>query len=395
MLQYAISHDMIDLSSMQQKVEMKKREYYLSLHPNNIWQGKNGKWYTHLDDSNRTLKKKNSKEEIEDSVCEFYKNLEEEPTLKEVYLDWIDCKLKSTEICQGTYDRYENDYKRFFVGSDIENRKIRSIMDDELEMFIKESIVKNELSQKGYAGLRTLVLGIFKHAKKKKCTDISISYFMKDLELPKKIFNKKIKNKEDQVYLEDEIVKATEYLKSNPTIENLGLLLTFQTGIRVGELAALKYSDRNNHNRLRIQRMEIKYKDEISRTCVHEIVEFTKSDAGYRNLYLTDSAIETLEIAHKKNPFGEYLFEKDRKRILTGTYNDALSRMCKAIGIKTKSMHKIRRSYGTTLIDNDCDDSVVMEQMGHADITTTRKFYYYSNKNSETKMEQIRKAVSI
>ena len=51
------------------------------------------------------------------------------------------------------------------------------------------------------------------------------------------------------------------------------------------------------------------------------------------------------------------------------------------------------RAYGTTLINNDYDDRVAMEQAGHADITTTRKFYYYSNKSNEAKMERIKKAI--
>ena len=171
---------MIDLSSMQHEIDMNKREYYLSLHTNEIWKSKDGRWYTHLTDEKRTLKKRNSEKELQDVIVDYYKNLEEDPILK----DWISEKLKSTEICKGTYDRYENDYKRFFNGIEIENKKVRNISDDELEQFIKDTIIKCNLTQKGYAGLRTLVIGIYKHAKKKKCTNISISYFMKDLEIP-------------------------------------------------------------------------------------------------------------------------------------------------------------------------------------------------------------------
>lgn len=35
-----------------------------------------------------------------------------------------------------------------------------------------------------------------------------------------------------------------------------------------------------------------------------------------------------------------------------------------------------------------------MEQMGHKNIETTRKYYYFSNKNNETKRSQIRNAFS-
>lgn len=38
-------------------------------------------------------------------------------------------------------------------------------------------------------------------------------------------------------------------------------------------------------------------------------------------------------------------------------------------------MHKIRKTYGTTLIDNNVDDALVAEMMGHKDISTTKKYY--------------------
>ena len=56
-------------------------------------------------------------------------------------------------------------------------------------------------------------------------------------------------------------------------------------------------------------------------------------------------------------------------------------------------MHKIRKTYGTMLIDSGADDSTVMEQMGHSDITTTRKFYYFSNKSQAEKIEQVKRAI--
>ena len=68
---------------------------------------------------------------------------------------------------------------------------------------------------------------------------------------------------------------------------------------------------------------------------------------------------------------------------------------CDAVGISHKSPHKIRKTYGTMLIDGGVDESIIMEQMGHKDIMTTKKYYYFSNKSDEKKYEQIEKAVSI
>ena len=53
----------------------------------------------------------------------------------------------------------------------------------------------------------------------------------------------------------------------------------------------------------------------------------------------------------------------------------------------------IRKTYGTLLLDSDIEDSLVMEQMGHSDIATTRRYYYYSIKNEKNKLSQIAQVV--
>ena len=95
------------------------------------------------------------------------------------------------------------------------------------------------------------------------------------------------------------------------------------------------------------------------------------------------------------NPNGEFLFQTERgQRIRSHALNKHLGDVCKELGIPTRSMHKIRKTYGTTLLDSDVDEKFVVEQMGHADITTTKKYYYFSNKSAESKMKQINAAIS-
>ncbi|MBP9997271.1 MAG: hypothetical protein KBT19_08435 [Lachnospiraceae bacterium] len=82
-------------------------------------------------------------------------------------------------------------------------------------------------------------------------------------------------------------------MRENPTVGNLGILLTFQTGIRMGELSALKAADLKG-NRLQIQRQEIKHKNlETGKGTVHEIIDYTKTEAGLRSIILTLAAVET------------------------------------------------------------------------------------------------------
>ena len=36
------------------------------------------------------------------------------------------------------------------------------------------------------------------------------------------------------------------------------------------------------------------------------------------------------------------------------------------------------------LIDAGCEDSIIMNQLGHASIETSRKYYYFSNRTKAT-----------
>jgi integrase len=394
-LRFAIENGMLDLSSVQIEMDKKEREKYLAGHKYEIWQGKNEKWYTYLPaKEGRVLKKRNSEKDILNLVVDYYKSQEEEPTVSDVFKDWVNTKLEYEEISRGTFDRYTNDYIRFFKGTSFEKKKVKDVTEDDIEDFIRKTIMGHKLSRKAFANCRILIFGIFKRAKKKKSTQISITYFMKDLELSKNIFAKVIHHKENQIYQEDEIPLTAEYLKSNPTMLNLGLLLAFQTGLRCGELAALKPSDIVG-KAIHVQRQEIKYKDPDTQKCTHEIKEYPKTDMGNRYVIITSGAMDTIEKIKLLNPDGEFLFEVKGKRIMAHNYNGGIDKMCAALNIPKKSMHKIRRTYGTTLLDEHVDESLIMEQMGHSDISTTRKFYYYSNKAQKTKEDQIEKAINI
>lgn len=394
LLSFALENDMIDWNTIEIQLQMNERKKYLGAHNYKIWQGENGKWYTYLpkETSGRKLIKKATKKSIEDAIISYYKAEERQIYIKDVFYEWINDKLRFNEIGQSTYDRYECEFKRLLKDSNLSKIKFRYIDEDLLELFIRETIADKKLTNKAYSNLRTLILGIFKYGKKKGYTKLSITTFMGDLDLSKRVFERSVKTKESQVFAEDEIPIITKWLRDNPTIKNLGILLLFQTGLRVGELVGLKFSDVNKRM-IHVQRMEVRYKQ--NGQYVHEIVEYTKTNAGNRYLIITDSAIETIKQIKQLNPNSEYLFSINGKHIWKNTFNDVIYNACKKCNLLKRSTHKIRKTYGTKLLDNNTDESLVMSQMGHADINVTRKYYYYGNKNEQSNREQIEKAINM
>lgn len=105
-----------------------------------------------------------------------------------------------------------------------------------------------------------------------------------------------------------------------------------------------------------------------------------------------DKIILLFQISFNEYFCREYLFENNGKRIRGNTFNKRLAIVCDKLNIPRRSIHKIRKTYATTLIDNNVSESFIKEQMGHSDISTTRKLYYLSNKSKEAKLKQIKKS---
>lgn len=393
LLKFAIENGMLDTALVQERIEMQKRTELLGMHNYDIWQGTNGKWYTYIpdDQKGRVLKKRTSQKAIEDLVVEYYRQKEEIHYLEDVFNEWIDEKLSFGEIQKQTYDRYKTDFHRFFDKQNISKIDIRYISEEELELFVKNTIIKKKLTNKAYAGLRTIVIGTFRYAKKKKYTNISITQFFGDIDISKKAFKKKIVKDEESVFTNDEVNKIAKYISDDPTIINLGILLAFQTGIRVGELAALKHSDVQG-NILHINKTEVRYRGADNKY-VFEVRESAKTDAGNRDVILGSDALQTIKSIKKLNPFGEYMFMKDGSRIKEKAFSVKITKICRYVGIEERSMHKARKTYATKLINANVDERIIIKQLGHTDISCTKNFYYYNDKSVEEAREQIEKAI--
>lgn len=391
------------------KIVMKKEnEKYLEKHNNKIWfDEKANQWMTYIDEPSVkrgfVLKRRKEKASLEKLIIEHYRAIEEQPWISDIFHDWLTLKFKYGEISEQTRTRYENDFRRFFPDdNEICMKYIADITEIDLEMFIKGNIKKHKLTKKTYNGLKILIKGIFRHARKKKLTDVIISVFFDELDLSKNIFTiREKKTDTEEVYSEEEIPIIKEYLLKKDSLRYLGILLVFVTGLRVGELAALKPEDirlKENSGTIHVCRTEVHYNEEKEpgkRKNVVRVQEFAKSEAGNRKIIVNSFAVQILRRIQELNADPkEFLFEENGKRIKIQGFSRALRRTCENLEIPFRPMHKIRKTYGTTLLDNQVSETLVAHQMGHADISTARKYYFRNNQSEKHKIEEIERALS-
>ena len=365
---------------------MKKRDELLAKHPYKIWKGSDGNWHTYLPDSvkGRVPRKRSTEKALKDMIVEYWKEQEENPTVGEIYKEWVESKLERGEIQKATRDRYNRQYDECF--ETFGKRRIKNITELEIEDFLTGSIAKHKMTQKAYSNLRTLIYGIFKRAKKRKLITFSITELVADAEISRKSFRKVIKEDNELVFDEEETAKMNEYFRSvKLDIIDLGILLLFKTGLRPGELAGLKKCDVED-NIIKVRRTEIRYKGESGKD-VFEVRDFPKTDAGIRDVIVPKNSLWILDEISKKNPFGDFFFELDGKRVPTFTFSKRLAQICEQQDVRRKSLNKIRKTYGSILIDSKVDESTIISQMGHTQIDTTKKYYYKDRKSVKRKAE--------
>lgn len=380
---------------------MLQKEKILKKHNNKIWKGeKNGRYYTYIyENGKRKLLSKKSLEELQNAIIEHLSGKGKEKTVKKnifrnLCIEWLEQKLEFKEIKKGSYDRYINDYHKYIEKDIIFKKSITEITEYELEIWCKSTIKNHSLTAKAWGNVRVLILGTFKFAKRKGLKIFSITDFFQNLALSKNLFKHSNKKQaEYQVFTDEEVEMIIEYVKNNHnSILNCGVLLAFYTGMRSGELSALKKCDIKD-NVISIRRTEQRQKDTNNHYC-YTVSEGGKTDASIRDIVITQDCVKLIEHIKRLNPKGEYLLMENDVRYIGKKYTVRLYQICEKLNIQKRSLHKARKTYCTKLINGGVDKSVILAQVGHTDIKTTELYYLYNNKNKKQILKQVENAVS-
>ena len=399
-LKYLDNCGNISLDTACQKYMRELDQRYIDKHlkTRRIWQGKNGSWNTRWEDKDGKVRlvSKRSKEVLETAIIAHYKELEERPTIKKVFYEWMDERLDYREIQKGSFDRAVMDFKRFFENSGFALKYIDTVNADDLTAFVKASIRDYNLTAKGWANLKGIIFGIFAYAKEKKYTVFSISTFFGDLKLPRNMFRKVVVCDEEQVFSNEEVIRIFEWINATEdrlrSLTNLGILFCFYTGLRAGELSTIRYADFDD-NILSVCRTETRCKDDAG-NYIFQVRESTKGRDGIRSVIVPPEGLKIINMIREINPDGEYVFMDGDRRVKGDRFSGKLKRICSYLSIKGRSLHKVRKTYASVLLDSGCSEKLIMHQMGHTDIRTTLGHYYYDRKARDVNVQAVNDAFS-
>ena len=141
-------------------------------------------------------------------------------------------------------------------------------------------------------------------------------------------------------------------------------MLIYSAGLRISEVVKLKPEDIDS------KRMLI----------------YIKEAKGRKDRYtmLSDKALQTLREYWKEYRPKKWLFSgQDKERhITTRTVGKIFSNVCRAVKIlKSVSVHSLRHSFATHLLESGIDIRYIQEILGHKSSKTTEIYTHVSNKD--------------
>lgn len=383
-LQRARDLGILDTASIRVQIEGMERKRYLEMHPNEIFFSA-GRWKTYFPDEKqgRVLKALKSKEKLENYIVDYYREKTENPTVEEVFAEWNERRVELRQIKPSTRDRNEDHFKRHF--KEMKSKKIKNISVKEWAEFLEEQVAKENLTAKAYSGLKQIVFGFLKRAKKRGLIDYRLSDIEEYVDLGKNSFRRSTLKSEKEVFNETETKLILTYLLDNLDKHNLAILLMFVTGARVGEVATLL--NRNiGANFVVVEESETRYR--TVNGIVYEEDE-TKTEKSKRTIVLPAGCEWICKRLVELNPGGDYVFVNAKGRMTTNCFRRRLERICRKVGIVPKSPHKIRKTYISILLDEKCDNRLVTDQVGHTDIKMSEDKYHRNRKTVEKKSKTL------
>ena len=286
-------------------------------------------------------------------------------------------ELQKTQIRPHTLERnimhYNNHIAQYFG-----KRELSSITPLEIERW------QNQLLQK-YKHLtvqkfRSILFSIYDKALH---NDLVLKNPLEKVTAPKVQNNFKIE--EINPFTEKELNQIIEH--ANGYMKNF-IKLMAATGMRPGEIVALKWSDINFQKRtIKVERTRLRSKKGA------EIVDgLTKTMASNRLVDMLNATYDALIAQFKLTNNSEYIF---LNQLNMPFYNHDIigvnfRKILKQSGVKARPLYNLRHTFASQMISHGADITWVSKMLGHKDVSITLKIYTkFIQEDDETRLKKI------
>ena len=289
-------------------------------------------------------------------------------TVTELIAEWLSSMKNHVKPC--TYQKYECVCRNHII-SDLGSIAVRYISRFTIISFTERLLEKN-LSAKTVNDI-LIVLGLaLKYAQETYSITVPKINYVKEHQREMRVFSAQ----------EQRVI--TEYLLQQIDIHKFGVLLTLYTGIRIGELCALRWNDITDEY-IVINKTMMRIKNEQGKTEVK--IGSPKSESSNR-IIPTPKCLLPMINQFRSNG---YVLSNDKLKYTEPRLMQIkFGQMIAECNIEKTNFHALRHTFATRCIEAGVDAKTFSELLGHSDVKTTLNRYVHSSFELKQKsMEQL------
>ena len=308
-------------------------------------------------------------------------------TLSQWFHTWL-FNYRKNDLKPSSFERYEGIYRNYLENSNLGKTKLKDLRTSHLQIYY------NELSTNGKPA--STIKNINKYLKACLNQALKENYIMKNyctlVTLPK------VESSKDNIKaftMEQQQIFMHESLKHD---KGIIYICALGTGLRLGELLALRWSDINLKDKTISVNKNIKEtytfddKEEKHYTVVEQL---PKTDTSIRTVPLNDNLIELLQ-EYRKNQlnerdqnidiyFDDYLIFSSYtgNYLSSGNVRKKFKDILKICNLPDFRIHDLRHTFATRLFEKGIAPKTVQTLLGHTDIQTTMNIYTHVMDNTK------------
>lgn len=190
---------------------------------------------------------------------------------------------------------------------------------------------------------------------------------------------------------DEEYAKLLRFCMSHPGKRTFPTLIAMTTGLRIGEVCALRYGD------IDFEKATINIERSVKRICNAGEKSFVEISAPKTasSVRYTPVPKEILGLL-KENRKGDGVYissESEAMPLEPRTYRQKYGRLLKSLGISPHTFHDLRHTFASRCINAGADARTVADILGHTNVEMTLNIYTHST--SERKRAVAETAVKL
>lgn len=192
-----------------------------------------------------------------------------------------------------------------------------------------------------------------------------------------------VKNRHFEINVLNQIEqnRLIKFLLNETDLNKMGIILALYTGIRLGELCALKWENicfdsniiRIRHTMQRIQNNSI---NSTQKTKI--IITEPKSLSSMRDIPLPKCIVEIVR-RFQSNPENYILTGNNFEFVEPRTMQNRFKKIIKDSGIEDKNFHVLRHTFATRCVEQGFETKSLSEILGHSNVNITLNRYVHSS----------------